>query len=158
MNLEKAYRVGPASSSRPRTVMVHCERFVDRETVIRNTRKLKGTGEYIKEDLCGASQAIKQSNIPLMKQARLQGKAAYFKHTEVVIKDRMREYSSVSNELTGAASSETDDAPAGPGSTDAADVRAVLLPMQGQLQTPLTVLLILLTVVMDQKTRLYLPP
>lgn len=120
MNLERAHRVGPASSSRPRTVVVRFERFGDRETVIRNARKLKGTGVYINEDLCAASQAIKQSQIPLMKQARLQGKVAYFRNTKLIIKDRMNQHSSASNESADAASSGAGGAPAGSGSTDPA--------------------------------------
>ena len=93
MNLERAHRVGPVSMSRPRTVVVRFERFGDREAVLRNARKLKGTRVFINEDLCAASQAKKQSQFPLMKKARSQGKIAYFKYTRLIIKDRMGQQS-----------------------------------------------------------------
>lgn len=118
MNLERAHRVGPASSSRPRTVMVRFERFGDREAVLRNARKLKGTGIYINEDLCAASQAIKQSQFPLMKEARSQGKIAFFKHTKLIIKDRMGHRSaSASDGSTRAVGFGTGRVPADPPGT-----------------------------------------
>lgn len=76
MDLERAHRVGPVSASRPRTVLARFERFGEREAVLRNARKLKETGIFINEDLCAASQAKEQSQFPLMKEARSQGKIA----------------------------------------------------------------------------------
>lgn len=64
MELERAHRTGPVTPSRPRPVVVRFERFRDREATIRNARKLKGTGIYINEDLCPASQELKKSQIP----------------------------------------------------------------------------------------------
>ena len=105
MNLERAHRVGPVSTSRPRTVVVRFERFGDREAVLRNARKLRGTGIFINEDLCAASQAKKQSQFPLMKEARSQGKIAYFKYTRLIIKDRMGQQSNgASNDAASASS------------------------------------------------------
>lgn len=88
VNLERAHRVGQSVASRPRTVVARFEKFGDREAVIRNARKLKGTGIYINEDLCPASQEIKNNQLPLLKQARQEGKIAYFKHTRLIIKHR----------------------------------------------------------------------
>lgn len=78
MNFERAHRVGPVSTFRPCTVLARFERFSDREAVLRNARKLKGSGIFINEDLCAASQAKKQNQYPLMKEARFHGKIAYF--------------------------------------------------------------------------------
>lgn len=72
MELERAHRVGPVSMVRPRAVLVRLEKFHDRETILKYARKLKGTSIYVNEDLCAASQAIKQSQFSLMKQARSQ--------------------------------------------------------------------------------------
>ena len=117
MKLERAHRVGPASPSRPRTVVVRFERFGDREAVLRNARKLKGTGVYLNEDLCAASQAIKQSQFPLMKQARLQGKTAYFRYTKLIIKDKTgQQATSGSSGSSGVPGSSAGAASAGPSS------------------------------------------
>ena len=89
MKLERAHRVGPIGQSTSRTIVARFESYGDREAVIRNARKLKGTGIYINEDLCLASQEKVRNQLPLMKQARSEGKIAYFKHTRLVIKDRV---------------------------------------------------------------------
>ena len=88
VSIERAHRVGKADSSTSRTIITRFEKFSDREAALRNARKLKGTGIYINEDLCPASQALKNSQLPRMKQARLEGKIAYFRHTRLIIKER----------------------------------------------------------------------
>lgn len=88
MKMERTYRTGLITASQPRTVVARFERFGDREAVIRNARKLKGTGIYINEDLCLASLELKKSQFPLMKKAREEGKIAFFRHTRLIIKER----------------------------------------------------------------------
>ncbi|KAK3882398.1 hypothetical protein Pcinc_013215 [Petrolisthes cinctipes] len=70
MKLERAHRIGQANPSRQRTIVARFEKFGDRETVLRNARKLKGSGIYINEDLCQASQEIRNKQLPLLKEAR----------------------------------------------------------------------------------------
>lgn len=94
INLERAHRVGTITPSRPRTIVARFVNFGDREAVMRNARKLKGTGVYINDDLCPASQQVKRDQLPLLKQARQEGKVAYFKYTKLIIKDRMGQKSS----------------------------------------------------------------
>ena len=55
---------------------------------MRNAKKLKGTNVFLYEDLCPASQAVKMAQMPLLKQARAQGKVAFFRHTKLIIKER----------------------------------------------------------------------
>lgn len=88
MKIERAHRTGPASASGSRTIVVRFERFGDREAVLRNARKLKGTGIFINEDLCPASQELRKSQIPLKKKAILEGKIAFFKYTKLIIRDK----------------------------------------------------------------------
>ncbi|MPC19425.1 hypothetical protein E2C01_012339 [Portunus trituberculatus] len=89
LKIERAHRTGPVLALGPRTVVSRFERFGDREAVLRNARKLKGTGIYINEDLCPASQELRKQQIPLMKQARQDGKIAFFfKYTKLITKER----------------------------------------------------------------------
>lgn len=94
IKLERAHRVGTITPSRPRTIVARLANFGDREAVFRNARKLKGTGIYINDDLCPASQQVKRDQLPLLKQARQEGKVAYFKYTKLIIKDRVGQQSS----------------------------------------------------------------
>lgn len=88
VKLERAHRVGPHDNTTPRTIVARFEHYGEREAVLRNARKLKGTGIYINEDLCPASQEIIRGKLPLLKQARSEGKIAYFKYTRLIIRDR----------------------------------------------------------------------
>ena len=88
MDLVRAHRVGPLDPSRPRAIVARFEKFSDRETVLRNARKLKESGIFINEDLCSASQALRAAQLPQLKQARKDGKIAFFKYTKLIIKDR----------------------------------------------------------------------
>ena len=86
--LERAHRVGPHRVDKPRTIVARFTRYCDREAVLRNAKKLKGTNIFVNEDLCAASQAVKSSQFPMMKQARAQGKIAFFRHTKLIIRER----------------------------------------------------------------------
>ncbi|KAK3863123.1 hypothetical protein Pcinc_031065 [Petrolisthes cinctipes] len=102
MKLERAHRTGQANPSRQRTIVARFEKFGDRETVLRNARKLKGTGIYINEDPCQASQEIRNKQLPLLKEAKNQGKIAFFKYTKLIIKKRTTQRpETASNEPTG---------------------------------------------------------
>lgn len=74
--------------------MARFERFGDREAVIKDSRKLKGTEICINKDFCAASQELRKSQLTLLKKAREEGKIAFFKHTKLVIKERTRHVSS----------------------------------------------------------------
>lgn len=91
LQLERAHRVGTRQDSRPRTIVARFNRFCDREAAMRNAKKLKGTNIFFNDDLCAASQAIKNSQMPSLKEARAQGKIAYFRHTRLIIKERNAE-------------------------------------------------------------------
>lgn len=88
MQLERAHRVGQFHSNQHRIIIARFTRFCDREAVMRNVSKLRGSRIYINEDLCPASQEIKKAQFPLQKQARSEGKIAYFRHTKLIIKDK----------------------------------------------------------------------
>ena len=92
LSLERAHRVGPRQADRPRpSIVARFERYCDREAVLRNARKLKGTGVYINEDLCAASHAVRTSLMPQLKQARSVGKVAFFRYTKLVVKERSQQ-------------------------------------------------------------------
>ena len=106
MKLERANRVRQPGYLAPRTIVARFEHFGDREAAIRNARKLKGTGIYFNEDLCPASQKIVRKQIPLLKQARVDGKIAYFRYTRLIIKERTNRFHSTG--ATGPSDSDAD--------------------------------------------------
>ncbi|MPC79356.1 hypothetical protein E2C01_073879 [Portunus trituberculatus] len=88
MKLQRVHRVGLPGRSALRTIVARFEHFCDRETAMGNARKSKGTGIYFNKDLCPASQEIVKNQSLLLKQARPEGKIAYFKHIRLIIKER----------------------------------------------------------------------
>lgn len=86
--LERAHRVGQRRDARPRPVVARFARYGDRDAAIRRGRHLKGTNIYLNEDLSAASLAIKNAQMPLLKQARAEGKVAFFRHTKLIIRDK----------------------------------------------------------------------
>ena len=88
LTLERAHRVGQRTAQRPRPVVARFLRYGDRELVMRNARKLKGTNIYVNDDLCPASQEKRRQQLPHLKQARSEGKIAYFRHTKLIIRER----------------------------------------------------------------------
>ncbi|XP_063855967.1 uncharacterized protein LOC135097826 isoform X1 [Scylla paramamosain] len=86
--LERAHRVGTRREHKPRTIVARFSRFCDREAVVRNANKLKGTNIFLNDDLCPASQAAKNAQMPLLKQAKAQGKIAFFRHTKLIVRER----------------------------------------------------------------------
>lgn len=88
IELERAHRVGQPGGQRNRPIVARFNRYQDRENVRRSAVKLRGTRIYINEDLCKASQEKRRQQLPLMKQARSEGKVAYFNHTRLIVKER----------------------------------------------------------------------
>ena len=95
ITIERAHRVGRKSSEKPRTVIAKFLQFKDRDAILRNSNKLKGSNIFISEDLCESSRAKRREKLPALKQARRDGKIAYFSHTNLIIKDRPPETSNV---------------------------------------------------------------
>ena len=61
VNIEHAHRVGQRTSRGHRPIIARFARFSDREAVMRNVAKLRGTKIYINEDLCPVSQVIRMN-------------------------------------------------------------------------------------------------
>lgn len=86
--VERIQRVGPRRNDKPRTVVAHFSRFSDREGVVRNRTKLRGTNIFVNDDLCPASQAVRNAQLPLLHEAKSSGKIAFFRHTKLIIREK----------------------------------------------------------------------
>lgn len=86
--LERAHRVGPPRDDKPSTVVARFTRYGDRDAAIRRGSRLRGTNIFLNEDMSSASLAIKNAQMPMFKQARAEGKLAFFRHTRLIIRER----------------------------------------------------------------------
>lgn len=88
--IEQARRVGGLNRphNKPRTIVVRLEKVSDRDNILRNARKLKGSGIYINEDLSAESMEEKMRLMPQYREARAAGKIAFFRQSRLIIKER----------------------------------------------------------------------
>lgn len=86
-NIERAHRVGKVSSQRARDIVAKFARFPEREAVFRARTKLKGTNIYINEDFCPGTVDARRQQMDDMKQARRNGKQAFFNYRTLVARD-----------------------------------------------------------------------
>ena len=86
--VERAHRVGRSKSSqRARPIVVKFLKFKDREAVLRSGKKLQGSSMYVREDLSEKVLAKRKAQLPQLREARQNGKVAYFSYDKLVIKD-----------------------------------------------------------------------
>lgn len=88
ITVERAHRVGRSNTHRGRSIVVKFLKFKDRETVLRNGKKLKGTSIYVREDFSEKILAKRRALMPQLREARDNGKIAYFSYDRLIIKDR----------------------------------------------------------------------
>lgn len=91
--LERAHRVEPRRDTKPRTVVARFTRYGDHDTAIRRGNYLTRTNIFLSEDLSSASLAIKKEHMPLLKKARAEGKIAFFRHTQLIIREKTNDFS-----------------------------------------------------------------
>ena len=99
VEIERAHRVGKPSaaavddphaagpSPRPRSICVKFLRFKDKSAVLKSAKKLKNTGVYINEDYSELVMAKRKEQLPKLREAREQGKIAYFSYDKLVIRN-----------------------------------------------------------------------
>lgn len=91
IGIERAHRIGTkrdAENDRPRTIMVKMEKFKDRDTIKQKAKECKVRGLFINEDYSQRVAEIRKDLLPKLKQARSEGKIAYFSLDKLIIKDR----------------------------------------------------------------------
>ena len=86
--IERAHRVGKKKQQRQRPIVVKFLNYKDREDVLRNGKKLKGTTVYVREDLSTKVMNTRREQLPALKEARASGKIAYFSYDKLIIKER----------------------------------------------------------------------
>ena len=88
VEIERAHRIGKPSADRSRPIIARFLRHQDREKILKNSNKFKGTRIFINEDLCQASVEKRQELLPKLKKAREEGKIAFFSHTKLIIRNK----------------------------------------------------------------------
>lgn len=86
--IERAHRIGAKKASQQRPVVVKFNSFKDREIVLRNAKNLKGTTISVKDDVSDRVLASRRKQMEKLKEAKNNGKIAYFSLDKLIIKER----------------------------------------------------------------------
>ena len=87
-DIERAHRIGAFRTSQQRPVIVKFNRYKDRAAVLKNAKNLKGTSIYAKDDVSEKVLASRKSQMEKLRDARSNGKIAYFSLDRLIIKER----------------------------------------------------------------------
>lgn len=85
--IERAHRTGKPRNGKPKQIVAKLLSYKDKEKVIKSSKKLKGTGIFIKEDFSARVLQRRSEQYEELKKAREEGKIAYFNVDRLVIKD-----------------------------------------------------------------------
>lgn len=92
--IERAHRTGKFTNhdgtprNGPRPIICRLYDWKEKEIIIKEARKKKPEGLFVNEDVAEATLEKRRSQIPRLKQAREEGKLAYFVLDKLVIKDK----------------------------------------------------------------------
>ena len=92
VSIERAHRIGnfDPSHKKPRTVVCKLEKYKDKDNILRNGRKLKGTDIYINEDFSKETLAIRKELWQQVLKNRSNGKISYLRYKTVISKVKPR--------------------------------------------------------------------
>jgi len=90
--IERAHRVGRPTHDRPRDIVAKFASFVDREAVFKDKAKFKNAPGrvFVNEDFCAGTIKARKDQLEQLRQARSEGKNAFFSYRKLVVTERQR--------------------------------------------------------------------
>ena len=90
--IERAHRTGRPTrhdgTPKPRTVVCKFASYKAKESILKAARRVKPEGIHVFEDLAEETMEKRRAQLPQLRQAKAQGKIAYFSLDRLIIKDR----------------------------------------------------------------------
>lgn len=86
LEIERAHRVGNKTRSTPRPIVARFLRYKDRDVILKNGSKLKGTNVFVNDDVSDRVQRRRREQHDEMKDYRRRGFMAYFNMDKLVVK------------------------------------------------------------------------
>ena len=88
VHIEHAHRTGMFNKSVKRTIVCRLYDYKQKEYIVRNARKLKGTNVFINEDFCKNTVQIRKESWEIVKRNRDTGKISCINYRTVICKPR----------------------------------------------------------------------
>ena len=92
--IERAHRVGKptqlngSARETPRHIVCRLYDWKEKQSILKQARIIKPSGLYVHEDVAEATMAKRREQMPRLRQAKQEGKIAYFVLDKLVIKDK----------------------------------------------------------------------
>ena len=88
IEIDRAHRSGKIEwNGKNRVIIARFTSFKAKETILKNSNKLKNTGFYINEDYAEETQKLRAALVPEMKRLRAEGKFAIIKFDKLIVKE-----------------------------------------------------------------------
>ena len=88
--IERAHRTGRKEEGKKRCIVLKLLNYKDKELILKNANKLKGTGVFINEDFSRETLEKRKDLWEKVKVARSQGKFATINYNKSIIKEFKR--------------------------------------------------------------------
>lgn len=96
VKIDRAHRLGGGNSA---PIIAKFVFFKDREAVMRNKAKLKGSNVFVAEDFTRRVREIRKKLVPFLKKSREENKQASMVHDHIIVDGRRFIYDSVADEI-----------------------------------------------------------
>ncbi|XP_065677376.1 uncharacterized protein LOC124808553 [Hydra vulgaris] len=87
VKIERAHRAGKVGIKEHRTIVLKLLDFKYKETILKNSSKLKGKNIFINEDFCTETNRIREDLREKMKIERQSGKFAYISYDMLIVRE-----------------------------------------------------------------------
>ena len=81
----RCHRVGKQRDGVSRPILLRFQFSSDKELVIKNRAKLKGSGFYLNDDLCSESKRARAKLVPVLKELKIIDKKAHFRGEKIFL-------------------------------------------------------------------------
>ena len=87
VEIDRCHRIGKKREGRPRTLVCRFTKYKDKQCILNNAKKLKGTGIYMYEDFSQDTMELRKCLWEQVLEYRRQGKFAYLNYRSIVVKE-----------------------------------------------------------------------
>ena len=88
VQIDRAHRTGRKGREYPRTIVAKLSNYKDKEKILKNRKKLKGTDIYINEDFSKETVSHRKKLWSQVKKLRAEGKFAFLQYRSIVKRER----------------------------------------------------------------------
>ena len=87
INIERAHRTGKSTSEKPKTIVIKLLSYQDKTLILKNAKRLRGSGIYINEDFAKETVEKRKRLWEEVKQHRRDGRYAVLQYDKIIVRN-----------------------------------------------------------------------